>query len=576
MTHAAGEGHLPVCKTLFEYGADLQINTRWNRANALVRAASGGHFSVVKFLIEAVGDYTEYEETVYSCLREAAAAGHVEILRYLFDLSGGIDERRFYNNLLELASGGGHLTIVEFLLSECDVTTTKTQKNILHSLHVAAASQYQAVVGLLRGVLDIRSIIEYESLASQACQRLFSISAMCGWADILQELLQRGCSPELIPNRHLNDKYEWTALALAAKRGHLGVVELLLDHKADVNRPPVLRSSYPSRTRDPPIRLAAIHGHKDIVEKLLYHGANPNPKRSRNSKLFAYDGVRSPEIMSLLLNWGADPSLGLRYEAKPCRCVLSDALVNGSNEMVKMLLGRGITLMPYPRWDKEPLRMTQTARPARQDTLFTIAANNGVHMVEFILEQGYTVTPGSSEVSMALDSALFRADVALVNLFCEAGFLGDLVMSPYENIFGSIMSVRRDFEAAATIMDVLLAQGFEIRNDLEYVRKEIRHGGYFGEHSGWCAMYQMLFDRGANPLAGSGPETELSFMAQIGDKKVVQMMLETLDQLRMEQGDLQQKLAFAQEQAREANHLDIVRALDRAYWRTVYPIPKET
>ena len=163
--------------------------------------------------------------------------------------------------------------------------------------------------------------------------------------------------------------------------------------------------------------------------------------------------------------------------------------------------------------------MTQTARPARQDTLFTIAANNGVHMVDLILEQGYTVTPGSSEVSMALDSALFRAELALVKFFCEAGLLGDLVMSPYKSLFGSIMSVRRDLEAAATIMDVVLAQGFEIRNDLEYVRKEIRHGGYFGEHSGWCAMYQMVFDRGANPLAGSGPETELSFMPQKGIRK---------------------------------------------------------
>lgn len=142
------------------------------------------------------------------------------------------------------------------------------------------------------------------------------------------------------------------------------------------------------------------------------------------------------------------------------------------------------------------------------------------------------------------------------------------------------MSVIHDSKAAATIMDVLLAQGFEIRNDLEYVRKETQHGRYFGElikaDSDWCAIYQMLFDRGANPLAGSGPETELSFMAQKGDKKVVQMMLKILDQLGMEQDDLQQKLAFAQEQAKEANHLDIVRALDRAYWRTVYPVPKET
>ena len=219
--------------------------------------------------------------------------------------------------------------------------------------------------------------------------------------------------------------------------------------------------------------------------------------------------------------------------------------------------------------------MTQTARPVQRDSLFTLAAQNGAPMVEFLFEQGYNVEPGSNEVSMGFDSALSRADVPLVYFLLDRELLGDLVKSPYENLLGSIMSTRNDIEAAATIMDTLLAHGFEIRNDLHYHQKT----GYYVSRSESAyansdrnAIYQMLLDRGANPVAGPGPETELSIAAKYGDKGVVQMILKSLDRCCLAREDLQQKLAFAEEQAKlgfaedpvkDTGHLHIERALHR-------------
>lgn len=594
MAYAARGGHLSVCKTLLEYEADPQTNARWNGAKTLLLAGEEGHLPVVKLLVELVHDDPGYEKAAYGCFNYAAKNGHFEVVRYLLEMGVRIDRRISYENALEFASRSGHLEIVQLLLSTCEVTTPQMQKTILEALVAAADEHHRALSDLLRSRLDTESIIVNRELKSPLIKKLFSIAAMCGWADLMQQLLELGCFPDMILERKLSGirKYGWTALAITAKRGHLGVVEQLLNYNSNVNLP--ASHSSPglsiSGSRDFPIVLAATHGHMHIVEKLLQHSANPNPKTTRKKKRFAYDDVRSPEIMHLLLDWGADPSVKL----KRGRSLLSDTLRTGSIAMVKMLLARKIPLEMPPEYvpDRElrnprPPDMTQTARPVQRDTLFTLAAQNCAPMVEFLFEQGYKVEPGSNEVSMGFDSALSRADVPLVNLFLDRELLGDLVKSPYENLLGSIMSTRSDIEAAATIMDTLLAHGFEVRNDLQYHQRTEYFPGRSESayaNSDRNAIYQMLLDRGANPVAGPGPETELSIAAKNGDKRVVRMILKSLDRCGLAREDLQQKLAFAEEQAKlgfaeelikDTDHPHIERALHRAYWRSVYPVPNE-
>ncbi|BHF74883.1 Ankyrin repeat domain-containing protein 39 [Sparganum proliferum] len=50
--YAARNGHLEVCKTLLEHGADAYIATKSLKATALHRAAYSGHLDVVKLLAQ--------------------------------------------------------------------------------------------------------------------------------------------------------------------------------------------------------------------------------------------------------------------------------------------------------------------------------------------------------------------------------------------------------------------------------------------------------------------------------------------------------------------------------------------
>jgi len=66
------------------------------------------------------------------------------------------------------------------------------------------------------------------------------------------------------------DKWGRTALSLAASRGHLEVVEVLLGGGAWVNP----HEDYD--TFETPLFAAADNGHLLIVQLLISHGANPN------------------------------------------------------------------------------------------------------------------------------------------------------------------------------------------------------------------------------------------------------------------------------------------------------------
>jgi len=94
-------------------------------------------------------------------------------------------------------------------------------------------------------------------------------SAWQGREDEVVMLLHRGVDPN-----GFNNKTAGTPLICAADRGHAGVVEILIDAGADVNkRQEGLPESY-ARSGTTPLARAAGSGHRVIVEMLLAAGAD--------------------------------------------------------------------------------------------------------------------------------------------------------------------------------------------------------------------------------------------------------------------------------------------------------------
>ncbi|WP_285828471.1 ankyrin repeat domain-containing protein [Bacteroides acidifaciens] len=97
LCRAAKKGFYEICKTLIQYGAD--VNCIKDRLfSPLWGASSGNHLEIVKLLIENGADINAYESSTTSALNEAAAKGHFEIVRYL--IQKGADINRLTTTLL--------------------------------------------------------------------------------------------------------------------------------------------------------------------------------------------------------------------------------------------------------------------------------------------------------------------------------------------------------------------------------------------------------------------------------------------------------------------------------------------
>ncbi len=150
-------------------------------------------------------------------------------------------------------------------------------------------------------------------------------AARQGNRDKVQELLES--NPELVATKDSNGR---TPLHLAAWQGHRDAVELLLNHKSDVNAR--------DKAGDTPLHLAAGHGAQETVELLLARGAEVNAEDELGmTPLHKAVSLNQLETAEVLLSHGADVNAKHKLAVTPLRM----AKFNKNKKMVKLLKQNG-------------------------------------------------------------------------------------------------------------------------------------------------------------------------------------------------------------------------------------------
>lgn len=99
-------------------------------------------------------------------------------------------------------------------------------------------------------------------------QVVFTDALRTGKVNVVKKYLDNGSAT-------VNEKsFAWSALQMAADKGHLDVVKLLVENGAE------LEYAHPVNKMTA-LHLAAYSGHDDVVKYLLSKGADPNRKMSR-------------------------------------------------------------------------------------------------------------------------------------------------------------------------------------------------------------------------------------------------------------------------------------------------------
>lgn len=282
----------------FSKGARLPTKNLQNGWTALHWLARGASLSKEEALAINLSDGT-------SRVEERSARGvedgkYLGVFRLLRANGAGLDVRdgREYTPL-HVAVEADNLAIATALL-DAGAEASPRGDNGYTPLHLAALRTRADMVRLLvagGAELDAKDQAGFTALVTatrwgegEAHVREMVESLVVGGADVNARTPGGGWGPA--------GDDGLTALQQAAESGYVSVMELLVEHGADVNL-----EFKDGRT---PLYWAAREGHRDVVASLLAHGANVNARAKGRSALGVAREHGHREIVDLLLERGAE------------------------------------------------------------------------------------------------------------------------------------------------------------------------------------------------------------------------------------------------------------------------------
>ncbi|KAI1126079.1 ankyrin repeat-containing domain protein [Nemania abortiva] len=259
-------------------GPDFKMQTPLHRACAL------GDTSMVKKLVEAlqIGDsINAQDENGKTPLHNAAACGNTDLVRFLLmHNANNSAEDSCKQKPIALAAAGGHLGVFETLYIRLEPSLETRQQLILQSVSIG---QLLIVRFLLKSGINVDFHVNKESPLAMAASR--------GYIEIVRLLLQNNADP------NFSDGEGLTPLYRAVKGGHGTAVAILLYNRAD---PDPL-----AEERWTPLLHAASKEMVDVVGILLEGRANVNARNIvKNTALHL--SVRQPEIIKKILQYKPD------------------------------------------------------------------------------------------------------------------------------------------------------------------------------------------------------------------------------------------------------------------------------
>ncbi|XP_037909760.1 ankyrin repeat and KH domain-containing protein mask isoform X3 [Hermetia illucens] len=263
---AATAGHEKVVDILLKHNADLEAQSERTKDTPLSLACSGGRYEVVELLLNVGANKEHRNVSDYTPLSLAASGGYVNIIKLLLNHGAEINSRtgsKLGISPLMLAAMNGHTAAVKLLLDMGSDINAQIETNRNTALTLACFQGRHEVVSLL---LDRKANVEHR--AKTGLTPLME-AASGGYIEVGRVLLDKGADVNAAPVPTSRD----TALTIAADKGHLKFVELLLSRGAAVE--------VKNRKGNSPLWLAAHGGHLAVVEVLSGHGADIDSQDNR-------------------------------------------------------------------------------------------------------------------------------------------------------------------------------------------------------------------------------------------------------------------------------------------------------
>ena len=252
---AVTKGYHDVVEVLIDAGADIEAKSKDSGRSPLLFASSLGHLVIVKILVEAGAGVRVTVDEGDTCLILAAYFGHTETVRYLVGLKDVDVNHQGMNNQSALHSAvqEGHPDVVRVLIDAGASVNTK-DRNGAPPLHCACRLGHLDIVKML---VEAGAGVCTTDSNGQSC--LMPASG-AGHTETVRYLV--GLKDVEVNHKKNNGV---TALHCAVQKGHVDVVQVLIDAGADIDAKNEVGRS--------PLMFASIKGHLDVVKVLVEAGA---------------------------------------------------------------------------------------------------------------------------------------------------------------------------------------------------------------------------------------------------------------------------------------------------------------
>jgi ankyrin repeat protein len=307
---AATTGNLAVVAASLDDGIDVNLRAD-DGSSALHCAARAGHIDVVQVLLQANSDIGVENLKRRSPLHEALLSQSLGIVKLLLRRGACLDPSSVVTK--NCLAWSGHPEILKACL---DHLSTKPPKHFMYSILIAASrdgqdSSVKALLPLFGG----------SSTGSGSMKREFNF---VDWEHYRYS--QVPGVTQVVPSHRLT---RFTPLQVAAAKGHLCIIQTLVNHGADISQ------GFKGITA---LHMASQYGHVEVVRYLIsLPEVKVNCERDGDGdtplhRAAAYGKV---DVLKLLLN---HPDVDVNSSTSMKRTPLHEASSSGYLQVVELLL----------------------------------------------------------------------------------------------------------------------------------------------------------------------------------------------------------------------------------------------
>ncbi len=250
--------------------------------------------------------------------------------------------------------------------------------------------------------------------------------------------------------------YYGNALQAASSKGHVEVLQMLLEEGADVHA----QCGFYNST----LWAASHWGHVQVVQMLLDNGAEVNDQNGgRGTALHTASCRGHDQVVRILLDKGADVNSGNEARGSP----LQEASLQGHDQVVKVLLNKGADINAQDDVPETPLQrasymgrhqvvkllLERGATVGYGDALYKASLHDRNEIVQTLLDKRYNANPEDGYFGKALKVASSNGHDKVVHILLDqyhdftAEELSSALLQAKTNSHESVVQLLQDYEA---------------------------------------------------------------------------------------------------------------------------------